>query len=184
MDKALILIDIQKAFRDGTWGERNNEFAELNASKLLKSFRQNNDMVIHINHISNNPESRFYFNNAGFEFQEHVLPIENEKVISKEVNSAFIGTDLKDILDANGIKTLVIAGLSTPHCVSTTTRMAGNYGYETILVEDATASFSLTDHKGRIFSAQEIQDITIATLHDEFAAIKSTEELIGDLFKS
>lgn len=180
MSKALILIDIQKNFRDGSWGLRNNESAEMKASKLLETFRNHADTVIHINHKSENPESRFFFKNEGFEFQNIVEPLSNEIVISKTENSAFVGTNLKEILDENSISALVIAGLTAPHCVSTTTRMAGNYGYNTYLVEDATASFALTDHNGREFSAQEIHDITIATLHDEFATIVSTDKVISN----
>lgn len=179
MSRALLLIDIQKTFRDGSWGPRNNENAESNASKLLAYFRQTGELIIHINHRSENKESRFYFEKEGFQFQELVVPKGAEIVISKSVNSAFIGTNLKEVLDANNINKLVIAGISTPHCVSTTTRMAGNYGYEVYLVEDGTASFALTDHKGHTFSAQEIQEVTIATLHDEFAKIVSTEDIVS-----
>ncbi|AXQ77696.1 cysteine hydrolase [Streptococcus chenjunshii] len=178
MTKALLLIDIQKTFRDGSWGHRNNESAELNAAKLLNKFRQQNDLVIHINHRSENPSSRFFFENAGFEFQDLIMPLNNEIVISKYVNSAFIGTNLKALLDNHKIDTLVIVGLTAPHCVSTTARMAANYGYRTILVEDSTASFAIENYNGKTFSAQEIHDITIATLHDEFAQISSTKDFL------
>ncbi len=65
-------------------------------------------------------------------------PHPNEPIIQKQVNSAFIGTNLKELLDEKGLKTLVIVGLTTNHCVSTTTRMAGNFGYATYVVADAT----------------------------------------------
>ena len=77
----------------------------------------------------------------GFDFNENVLPQENEPIITKSVNSAFIGTNLKEQLDGLGITTLVIVGLTSNHCVSTTVRMSGNFGYETYLISDATATF-------------------------------------------
>jgi len=70
-----------------------------------------------------------------------VRPKEGEPIIKKNVNSAFIGTDLKQQLDKFNIKKLIIVGLTTDSCVSTTTRMAGNYGYDTFIVSDATATF-------------------------------------------
>ncbi|MEX2785594.1 cysteine hydrolase family protein [Streptococcus sp. H49] len=179
MKTALLLIDMQKTFRDGSWGLRNNEDAEVNASYLLDYFRKNNGLIIHVKHRSEDPLSRFYYKNEGYEFQDLLLPKGDEIVISKEVNSAFIGTNLKEVLELNSISRIVIAGLTAPHCVSTTTRMAANLGYETILVEDATASFALIDHTGKEFSPQDIHDITLATLHDEFGTIVSTENILS-----
>lgn len=178
MRKALLLIDIQKTFRDSSWGERNNDAAENNASRLLASFREHGDLVIHVQHKSQNPNSRFYVKNEGVGFQDSVLPLDGEQLISKSVNSAFIGTHLQDYLEENGVSTLVIAGLTTPHCVSTTTRMASNLGYKTYLVEDATASFALQNHQGKTFSPQDVQEISLAMLHDEFAVIVSTDDVI------
>lgn len=180
MTRALLLIDFQKTFRDGTWGPRNNDSAEENAAKLLAYFRVNAEPIIHINHRSSSPQSRFYDQGHGFAFQELVTPLADEPVVSKTVNSAFIGTDLKELLENQGISTLVIAGLTTPHCVSTTTRMAGNLGFKTYLVEDAVASFDILDHRGQLIPAQVIHDLSIATLHDEFATIVSTKDILSD----
>src|SRR3954469_14018179 len=133
---ALILIDIQKGFEDLKYwgGQRNNMNAEDNAAKLLTLWRQHSLPRFHIKHCSTNPESKLAEGNPGNEFQEKVKPSTGEAIIKKNVNSAFIGTDLKQQLDSEKITTLVIAGLTTDHCVSTTTRMAGNLGYHTYLV--------------------------------------------------
>ena len=56
--------------------------------------------------------------------------------------------------------------------------MAGNLGFETYLVSDATAAFALTGHDGRKYSAQEIHDVTLATLNSEFATIVETDDLV------
>ena len=128
-DPALILIDIQKGFDDiNYWGgERNNPEAELNAGKLLAFWRKKGWPVFHAKHCSNNPNSRLAEGQPGNEFQDVVAPIDGEVIIRKNVNSAFIGTDLKEQLEFRNISKLVIAGLTTDQCVSTTTRMAGNF---------------------------------------------------------
>jgi len=180
---ALILIDIQKGFDDIEYwgGNRNNPEAEINAARLLSFWRQNNLPLFHIQHCSTNPNSRLSESNAGNEFKDIVKPNEGEPVIKKNVNSAFIGTDLKQQLDNSHIKKLVIVGLTTDHCVSTTTRMAGNYGYDTFLVSDATATFNKVGVEGQNFSAEIIHETALASLHKEFATVLKTKELLDKL---
>ncbi len=141
---ALILVDIQKGFENiAYWGgQRNNPDAELRASELLKTWRDNNLPIFHIRHCSSIPTSLLHETNAVNQFNELVIPGEGEPIIKKNVNSAFIGTDLQARLDKAKITTLIIAGLTTDHCISTTARMAGNLGYETYVVADATATFN------------------------------------------
>ena len=176
---ALILIDIQKAFDniDYWGGQRNNLNAEINASVLLNIWRNNNLPVFHIKHCSSSPTSLLNENNKGNEFKDIVKPIDGETIIKKNVNSAFIGTNLKDQLDNEKITKLVIVGLTTDHCVSTTTRMAGNFGYDTFLVSDATATFNKRGLDGQNFSAELIHETALASLNDEFATVVTTEFL-------
>src|SRR4030095_16278565 len=119
---ALILIDIQKGFENVEYcgGQRNNPDAEKNASKLLKLWRENGFPIFHIKHCSSNPTSLLNESNEGNDFNDLVKPITDEPVIKKNVNSAFIGTNLKEQLDKAAITKLVIVGLTTDHCVSTT----------------------------------------------------------------
>ncbi len=180
---ALLLIDIQKGFENiEYWGsERNNLNAEVNIEVLLKFWRANHLPVFHIKHCSTNPASPLSKNDPGNQFKDFIIPKETETIIEKEVNSAFIGTNLKEQLEHNNIDTLVIVGLTTDHCVSTTTRMAGNFGYTTFLIEDAVATFNKTGANGQNYSAQLIHDTAIASLKDEFATILSTESILEAL---
>ena len=177
--RALIMVDVQKAFDDKKWGERNNLNAEENISKILQLCRKKSWLVIHIQHTSDNPNSVFHPMNDGFAIKEIVEPIEDEVIFTKKVNSSFIGTNLEEYLKENEISTVVITGLTTPHCVSTTTRMSGNLGFNTYLISDATAAFGLKDHNGTYYDAETIHNISLATLHDEFATILTTEQLVN-----
>lgn len=180
---ALILIDIQKGFDDlDYWGgNRNNPDAEKNASLLLQHWRANKLPIFHIKHNSLNKNSKLFPGQYGNEIQEIVRPENGEPVIAKNVNSAFIGTDLKDRLDKNNIKSLVIVGLTTDHCVSTTARMAGNLGYSTFVISDATATFDKVSAEGEKFSASLIHKIHLESLRDEFASILTTQQLLSKI---
>ncbi len=177
---ALLLIDIQKGMLEEKYwgGNRNNEDAEEKARKLLNTWRKLNLPILHIQHSSQNPQSKLHASHPGFTLQEIVQPLAEEPVIIKRVNSAFIGTDLKERLDAANITTLVVVGLTTNHCVSTTVRMAGNFGYEVLLVSDATATFDRVGINGEKFSAELIHQTTLASLHEEFAEVVSMEEVL------
>ena len=180
---ALLLIDLQKGFEDiEHWGGgRNNPEAEENAAEILKVWREKDLPLFHIKHCSTIPSSPFVEGNSGNDFLELTRPIEGEPVIKKNVNSAFIGTDLKELLDKKGITQLVIVGLTTDHCISTSTRMAGNFGYETYLISDATAAFDKIGVNGEKFSAQLIHDTALASLHGEFATVVDTDEFLNYL---
>jgi len=173
----LILVDIQKGFDDlNYWGgQRNNLNAEENAADLLRLWRENNLPVFHIKHCSVIPASPLNEANEGNEFKEIVAPAAGETIIRKNVNSAFIGTNLKEQLDNAKIPILVIAGLTTDHCVSTTTRMAGNFSFDTFLVSDATATFNKKGPDGQNYPAELIHETALASLNEEFAKIVTTD---------
>lgn len=175
---ALLLIDIQKAFDDPKWGSRNNPAAEENASVLLQQWRKLNLPIVHVQHISRSPSSLFYADSATAQFQDVVQPQNHEPVFQKYVNSAFIGTDLEKHLRATSISQLVIVGLTTNHCVSTTTRMAGNLGFEVFLISDATACFDRISPSGKLFPAELVHEVSLADLHDEFAQVMTSEEVL------
>ncbi len=173
---ALILIDIQKGFDNIEYwgGQRNNPDVEVKASELLKVWRENKLPIYHVKHCSTTLTSPLHETNSGNEFIASVMPITGEPVIKKNVNSAFIGTDLKERLDEAQIRKLVIVGLTTDHCISTSTRMAGNLGYETYLVSDATATFNKKGIDGQNYSAELIHETALASLNEEFATIVTT----------
>ncbi len=178
---ALLLIDVQKGFDDPVWGHRNNPEAEKNIASLLHAWRQTERPVIHIQHCSRNPRSVLHASSPGNEIKDLVRPQGEEPVLQKQVNSAFIGTDLEERLRRDGITMLVITGLTTNHCVETTTRMAGNLDFDAYFVSDATATFDRTGPDGVLHTAEEIQAITLTNLHQEFATIVTTDDVLRNL---
>ena len=178
---ALLLIDIQKAFLDKDYpgGKRNNLDAELICGKILERWRELGLNVIHVRHSSTNPDSKLHELKPGFEFNDFVIPKGDEIVLTKSVNSAFIGTGLDEVLKDLNINTLVIVGMTTNHCISTSVRMAGNLGYETYLISDSTACYNTMGIDGKEIDCEVIYESSMASLKNEFAYILNSDELLN-----
>jgi nicotinamidase-related amidase len=178
---ALMIIDVQKAIDHPSWGRRNNLQAEENIGWLLAAWRSTQRPIIHVRHLSREPKSTYRPGQEGCEFKEAVRPQAGEVVLTKDTNSAFIGTELEVLLRQARIFILVICGLITNNSVEATARMAGNLGYETYVVSDATATFDKVDFCGRLRSAEEVHALSLANLHGEYATVVSTAELLATI---
>jgi len=178
---ALVLIDVQEGLDEPRLGVRNNPEAELRMAALLDLWRQNEWPVFHIQHQSTEPNSPLRPELPGCAIKEVVTPLPHEPVLQKNVNSAFIGTTLEFRLINNKIDTIVFVGLTTDHCVSTSVRMAANLGFRSYVVSDATACFDRIGPSGDLYSAEQIHELALVELHEEFATIIDTEQLLNSL---
>lgn len=178
---ALLLVDVQQGLDDPRYGERNNPGAEQCIAALLEAWRRARWPVIHVQHMSLEPDSPLRPELPGNAFKPQALPIEGEPVFRKSVNSAFIGTPLEEHLRREGIRRLVVAGITTDHCVSSTVRMAGNLGFEVVVVEDATATFERTGADGVRYSAEQMHGAALASLHGEFAEVRCARDVLARL---
>lgn len=174
---ALLIVDVQCAIDDPSWGDdRNNRDAEANIARLLARWRERGWPVVHIRHASRERDSTYRRGQPGFEFKAEVVPRDGEQIVEKQTNSAFIGTDLQQRL--SGITTLVVTGVITNNSVEATARMAGNLGFDTYVVRDATATFGRRDYDGRWRTADEVHAMSLANLDGEYARIVTTVEVL------
>ncbi len=180
-NSALLVIDVQRGLDHPKYGRRSNPEAEANIARLLAAWRAAKWPVVHVQHLSTAPDSPLRPGVPGCEIKPEAAPHEGETRFQKRVNCAFLGTGLERYLRERGIDSLVLVGLTTDHCVSSTARVAGDLGFATHVVADATAAFELVGHDGRRFSAEEVQAVSLVTLKDEFAAIVSTGEVLEAL---
>jgi nicotinamidase-related amidase len=184
MNAVLLPIDLQKAFDDPTWPRRWNAAVDANGRLLLDAWRAAKMPVIHVRHDSVEPASTLGPDRPGNAFREGFGPKGEEPLVTKSVNSAFVGTDLDLRLRRLGIGTIVAFGISTDMCVSTTVRMGANLGYRMILVEDACDCFDLPDGRGGTIPAESVHAAHVATLGFEFAEVVTTRELVQALATS
>lgn len=172
---------MQQGFDDALWGRRNNPLAEIHIVRLLEAWRDQQWPIIHVQHQSRFAGSPLHPTNLGYALKAQVHPLPGETLITKQVNSAFIGTSLETLLRQRHITTLVVTGLTTNHCVETTVRMAGNLGFLTYLVSDATATFDRVGPDGRLHRAEDIHAISLTSIHGEFAQVVTTDEVLEEI---
>ena len=178
---ALLVIDVQMGFDDPVWGPRNNPGAEANVAALIAAWRRAGAPVIHVHHDSPDPAGRLRRGAPGNAAKPEAQPRDDEPIYRKSVNSAFIGTSLEADLRAMGVTALVIVGLTTNHCISTSARMAGNLGFATFVAADATATFNRANLDGTIRLAEDVHQAALSDLQGEFAWIVDTGALIDEL---
>lgn len=175
---ALLIIDMQKGMASPAAGERNNPDAERNIAALLQRWRETGATVVHVRHISRHPRSLFWPGQPGAEFQEELAPLPDAHVVEKNVTDAFINTGLERWLRVRGIDELVIVGVSTNNSVESTARSAGNLGFRTTVVADATFAFGKVDYAGTARTPDEVHAMALANLNGEYATIATTEQVL------
>lgn len=178
---ALLIIDVQQGLDDPKLGLRNNPGAENNIARLLAAWRERGWLVIHVQHDSTEAESLLRPELPGNQVKPEAAPLPEERLFRKQVNSAFVDTGLDVYLHAQGIEQLTIAGLTTDHCVSASTRSASDLGFEVTLVSDACAAFERVGFDGQHYSGDLIHAVNLVSLDGEFCRLRDTETLLREL---
>ncbi len=187
-NSCLLLIDVQVGVDvlnhwGGPTGRRNNSSAETNMLKLLDTWRAAKLQVAFTRHDSREKASPLKFSlptgaqKPGFETKAEDI------VIEKDVNSGFIGTSLEVQLRRAEISRLVIVGFFTNFCVETTTRMAGNLGFDSYLVEDCCATTNRVGPDGIDRDPELVHAMSVANLHGEFCTAINALQAV-DLIKA
>lgn len=177
----LILIDMQKGMANTDVNSRNNLQAEEHIAQLLQAWRAADAHVVHVRHISRSPSSPFAPGQAGVEFQEALQPLHYEHVVEKNVPDAFINTALERWLRVRDVHRIVLAGVSTNNSVEASARTAGNLGFDTVVVADATFAFAMTDYAGTLRSADDVHAMSLANLNGEYATVMDTRRVLDEI---
>ncbi|GAA1295629.1 hypothetical protein Psi02_11390 [Planotetraspora silvatica] len=77
----------------------------------------------------------------GHDIIDELTPLDGELVVDKPGKGSFYGTSLQEHLEARGITSLIVTGVTTEVCVHTTVREANDRGYECLVLSDCVGSY-------------------------------------------
>lgn len=157
---ALVLIDLQRGITSRTTAPRPSSEVVDRARQLAHRFRQRNAPVIL---VRVDPGSHFELFPRmttdvprpiptgalppdWTEIVPELSPAASDIVVTKHQPGAFFCTDLDVHLRRRGVRTIVLAGISTNIGVESTARVAFELGYEQVFVEDAMAALEADLH--------------------------------------
>ena len=177
-DTALVVIDIQNDyFPGGAMELEGADAAGRKAGGALARFRERGLPVFHVRHLSVRPGATFFLpGTRGAEIHAAVTPRSGEPVLEKNFPNSFRNTELKAMLDQEGIKNLVIAGMMTHMCVDASVRHAADLGYKVTLLGDACATRAQT-YAGETVPARQVHAAFLAALNGFYAKVVDTHEL-------
>jgi nicotinamidase-related amidase len=175
---ALLLIDMQNGINHPKLGRRNNPNAEMQMIELLAAWREMKRPVIHVRHFSRSPDSVFWPEQSGVEYQPDFVPAAGEGELQKQTPDAFCGTSLESWLRTDSITQLVIVGVVTNNSVESTARSGGNLGFEVLVPHDACFTFDQADFFGNPHTAEEVHAMSLGNLHGEYATVVSTADIL------
>ena len=176
---ALVVVDAQQGFDDPAWGPRNNLDCDANIAALVTRWSEHGRPLVYIRHDSTHEGSPLHPAAPGNRLKAYLRPTP-DLLVTKSVNSAFHGTpDLHAWLREHDVPGIVVCGITTNHCCETTARVGGNLGHEVLFALDATHTFDRAGPDGVTLTADELARATATNLHDEFAQVVSTADLLN-----
>jgi len=178
--RTLLIIDIQRDyFPGGAYPLVEPEAPAAAARRVLDSFRDDDDPVIHMKHVWDAPDAAFMRPaTEGVEIHPAVEPADGELVLEKATPNSFVDTGLEAELRKLGSDDLVVAGMMSSMCVDATVRAAADLGFSPTVVHDACAAPNL-EFNGVDVPGAAVHAAFMAALADGYAEVTSAAELLS-----
>ncbi len=187
---ALVIIDVQNDYchDDGALSKIGRNVGVIRQmvprlEEVLTEARRAQVAVIHVRMVNNAlTKSQAYLEHHirrsgadnkvceegswGAEFYQ-IQPQSGEPIVTKHRYSAFVGTNMETLLKARGIKTVILAGVTTDVCVESTARDGFMRDYHVMFLSDCTG-----------VDDPNVQEATLERIKRYFGHVVSSEEVV------
>ena len=174
---ALVVIDLQTAVFEDPAGPPVFESTTLleNARALIDAARAGGVPVVYVQHCGRAGDE-FEEGRSGWYIYGPIAPRPGEPVVRKYKSDAFEGTQLQEVLESLPVRSVVVTGAQSEHCVAATCRRASQLSYEVILASDGHSTWaSKTQTAAEIIAEQN------TTLGAGFVNLQSSSRLVAEL---
>ncbi|MGE7887108.1 isochorismatase family protein [Bacillus cereus] len=170
--KALLVLDMQKGILEC----KDFSAAKKLITNVLGKFKAENEPIIFLKHLDNNPESTLYYESTGSELVEEYARFA-DYIVEKTTPSTFKDTGIEEILTKHNVEHVIIIGFNTEFCCLFTSIAAFEKGYKVTLIEDATGTANDDevyempglDIKGFIGSVLNWSNVVEVLYYEEYA---------------
>jgi nicotinamidase-related amidase len=176
---AVIVVDLQNEYLStGKLPLVGIDSALTNAARVINGARSSGDTVVHVRHEFTDPATPFFAPGTdGVQIHPTVAPAEGEPVVVKNYPNSFLKTELKQLLDDEGIEEVTIVGAMSHMCIDATTRAASDFGYKATVVHDACATRDL-EFDGKVVPADQVHTALMSALAFAYAKVVTTDEYL------
>jgi nicotinamidase-related amidase len=130
--------------------------------------------------LRNNPHAEERIAQLLAAWRGHGAPVVHVRHISRSAQSLFAPGQPGAAFQ---VRFAPLVGVSTNNSVESSARSAGNLGFRTQVVSDATFAFAQTDYAGTARSADEVHAMSLANLNGEYAQIRTSVDVIAALLE-
>lgn len=175
-DSTLIIIDAQNEYAVGHLKIEGVSESRKVIANLLDRYRTGGDgkNIVHVVHQVPSGAPVFTPGTALAQEFGELSPNPGEKVVTKQFPNSFAQTDLHGYLSGLGKvgKKIVLVGYMAHVCISTTTRAAGELGYEAVIVKDAVGDRDIPG-----VTASTLTSTALGELDDAFGTVITAAEI-------
>lgn len=163
MNRALLVIDVQKEYFDGAFPIRHPAGHLESILEVMDAAQEANIPVVVIRHHQPDPESPVFRKDSElWQLRPEVESRPRDILIDKQFPGSFTNTPLDEFLKEKGIETVCIAGYMTQMCCDTTARQAFHRGYNVEFLRDATGTLDVQNQAGSVTAEQLHESILVA----------------------
>ena len=168
------------------WNNRMTDLVVPNVRRLLHSFREHGRRVVYTRNGRITPHGdelttrlrgavrrarvTRYRGTAAYDVMPAIAPQEDELVVDKLTSGAFNASILDHALRNMDVRDVVIVGISTDMCVHGTARVAAELGYNSLICEDACATYTARAHEDALLMHARV-----------FGRVATTDDVLEEL---